>query len=137
MTEELYRIGELANMAGLGPRTVDFYTRTGLITPEKRSGKYRLYSPDCLDQLKLIKVLRESKYSIKSIKAILDGGTQDLVLEAARLNVELKNMAETIAGLNKKSLDSRTRSALTALALQGMVLSQNLFLLLEQGNLML
>ena len=45
----LLRIGELANLAGVSTRTVDFYTGLGLIEPaERTAGNFRLYSADCM-----------------------------------------------------------------------------------------
>ena len=48
----LLRIGELANLAGVSTRTVDFYTGLGLIEPaERTAGNFRLYSADCIDRI--------------------------------------------------------------------------------------
>ena len=35
--EKLYKIGELAKIADVSPRTIDYYTKLSLIEPEKRS----------------------------------------------------------------------------------------------------
>ncbi|MBO7745549.1 MerR family transcriptional regulator [Paenibacillus sp. MWE-103] len=75
MTEPmLYRIGELAKLAGVSPRTIDFYTSSGLIEPERRSAKnYRLYSDETLARLKRIVEMKKDKYSLDEIKASLSG----------------------------------------------------------------
>ncbi|WP_219837913.1 MerR family transcriptional regulator [Paenibacillus sp. R14(2021)] len=70
----LYRIGELSKLAGVSPRTIDFYTSTGLIEPEKRSPKnYRLYSDETLLRLKRIVQMKKDKYSLEEIKASMTG----------------------------------------------------------------
>lgn len=66
----LYRIGELSRLAGLSPRTIDFYTSLGLIEPESRSAKnYRLYNDETLHRLKRIEQLKKEKLSLDEIKA--------------------------------------------------------------------
>jgi MerR family copper efflux transcriptional regulator len=45
--EKLYKIGELAKLADVSSRTIDYYTKLNLIEPEKRSDtNYRLYSDE-------------------------------------------------------------------------------------------
>lgn len=62
----LYRIGELAKAAGISERTIDYYTKLGLITPESRSMKnYRLYSHETLVVLQRINQLKQEKYTLK------------------------------------------------------------------------
>jgi DNA-binding transcriptional MerR regulator len=57
---ELLRIGDVARRAGVSRRTVDFYTRMGLLQPAKRSqGNYRLYPPESVDRIHLIRRLEE------------------------------------------------------------------------------
>jgi DNA-binding transcriptional MerR regulator len=56
--EPLLRIGELAKRAGVSPRTVDFYTSLGLLTPARRSGgNFRLYHPGDVHRITLIRRL--------------------------------------------------------------------------------
>lgn len=45
MGQELLRIGELASLAQVSRRTVDFYTGLGLLTPTRSAGNFRLYQP--------------------------------------------------------------------------------------------
>ena len=57
-TEQLLRIGELAKRAGVSPRTVDFYTDLGLLSPTRRSGgNFRLYHPGDVHRITLIRRL--------------------------------------------------------------------------------
>ncbi|MEB3100234.1 MerR family transcriptional regulator [Ferviditalea candida] len=70
---KLYKIGELARLANVSPRTVDYYTTLGLILPEKRTGgNYRLYSDETLVRLKRIDELKKAKYSLEEVKEELD-----------------------------------------------------------------
>ncbi|REE84364.1 DNA-binding transcriptional MerR regulator [Paenibacillus taihuensis] len=70
MSLPLHRIGELSKLAGVSPRTIDFYTSLGLIEPERRSAKnYRLYNDETLHRLKRIEQLKKEKLSLDEIKA--------------------------------------------------------------------
>lgn len=65
----LYRIGELSNLAGISPRTIDYYTGLGLLAPAKRStGNYRLYDDDTLTRIRRIEQLKAQKYSLEEIR---------------------------------------------------------------------
>lgn len=67
---KLYRIGELAKLAGVSARTIDYYTAIGLLTPVKRSkGNYRLYNDETLQRIRRIEQLKAQKYSLEEIKA--------------------------------------------------------------------
>ncbi|UUZ79978.1 MerR family transcriptional regulator [Paenibacillus sp. P26] len=69
---KLYKIGELARLSEVSPRTIDYYTKLGLIEPETRSDtNYRLYSDETLTRLKRIESMKREKYSLEEIKATL------------------------------------------------------------------
>lgn len=70
--EKLYKIGELARLADVSSRTIDYYTKLNLIEPEKRSDtNYRLYSDETLNRLKRIESMKNEKYTLEEIKANL------------------------------------------------------------------
>jgi DNA-binding transcriptional MerR regulator len=56
----LLRIAEVADEVGLTPRAIRYYEELGLLAPAARSdGAYRLYDPDDIERLRLIKGLRD------------------------------------------------------------------------------
>ena len=70
--EPLYRIGELASLAGVSSRTVDYYTQIGLLQSCRRTaGNYRLYGQEALERLKLIVAYREQGLPLSAIDARL------------------------------------------------------------------
>jgi MerR family copper efflux transcriptional regulator len=70
--KKLYKIGELAQLAGVSSRTIDYYTKLGLIEPEKRSDtNYRLYGDETLLRLKRIESMKKEKYSLEEIRSSL------------------------------------------------------------------
>lgn len=69
---KLHRIGELSRLAGVSPRTIDYYTKLGLIHPEKRSDtNYRLYSDETLLRLKRIEEMKKEKYTLEEIRTTM------------------------------------------------------------------
>jgi MerR family copper efflux transcriptional regulator len=72
ISQVLLRIGEVANQAGVSPRTVDFYTSLGLITPAARSnGNYRLYHPHVVEQIATIRTLEAHGVPLQDIAAAM------------------------------------------------------------------
>lgn len=111
----LYRIGELAKLADISPRTIDFYTSMGLIQPECRSAKnYRLYSDETLLRLKRIDQLKKDKYTLDEIRATLKDWRKisteeqvsnkltDLQLQLERLQREVQELEPVINQLKPK-----------------------------------
>ncbi|MBW7477726.1 MerR family transcriptional regulator [Paenibacillus oenotherae] len=111
----LYRIGELAKLAEISPRTIDFYTSMGLIEPERRSAKnYRLYSDETLLRLKRIVQLKKDKYSLDEIRENLNhwgkvsseeqvsSKLTDLQMQLERLQREVQELEPVINQLKPK-----------------------------------
>lgn len=138
----LYRIGELAKVANTSERTIDYYTKLGLIAPETRSMKnYRLYSHETLVALERINQLKHEKYTLEEIKSMMHKWNEaapeadvsdklvELELQMQRLEREVKALEPMISGL-KPGQASR---ALSALIPQGVACMEAIRLLLTQG----
>ncbi len=71
-----YTIGEFARLLGVSPRTIDFYTRQGLLHPEQaeRGHGYRHYSEEDRRRVSLVKQLQARKFSLQEIRQALDSG---------------------------------------------------------------
>lgn len=73
MNEPYWKVGELAEQAGLTVRTLHHYDRTGLLKPSQRGvGRHRLYAAADVRRLLEIKCLRQLGLSLKQIGRILD-----------------------------------------------------------------
>lgn len=74
VSDRLLRIQEVAEETGLTPRSIRYYEERGLLRPAARSeGAYRLYDASDLEQLRLIKGLRDDAgLSIADIGQILE-----------------------------------------------------------------
>ena len=68
---ELLRIGEVAKLLGVTPKTVRHYEKVGLLRqPERSEAGYRLYRADDLLRLHRIKRLRSLGLSLAQVKAV-------------------------------------------------------------------
>jgi len=114
----LYRIGELAELAGVNKSVVDHYTRLGLIEPEKRSdGKYRLYSEEALKRIDFVKKCQEKRLSLAEIREALEGersiGKAEVSLCMANASIALDEALGELKGISA-SLENASSSDLDA-----------------------
>lgn len=67
------RIGELAQKAGVTPRTIRYYEHLGLLSPSEREGKgFRYYTEAELARLRKIDALQSLGLSLEEISSIID-----------------------------------------------------------------
>lgn len=62
-----YRVEELAEAAGITPRTLRFYRERGLIPPPRREGRIAWYGPRHLARLRTIAALLERGHTLSGI----------------------------------------------------------------------
>lgn len=99
---ERLRIGEVARLVGVTPKTVRHYEKVGLLPEAERSESgYRLYSADDLLRLHRVKKLRSLGLSLRQVRSVLGEGDGGLslrtTLEALRSQVEAE-----MAGLEER-----------------------------------
>ncbi|OWR27239.1 transcriptional regulator [Saccharibacillus sp. O23] len=141
---KLFRIGELAKAAGTSERTIDYYTKLGLIQPRDRSmTNYRLYGPETLLRLQRIHELKEEKFTLEEIRERLDrwnaaSGDERVsekltLLEShlAQIEKELKELQPMLQDLDP----AQARKTFSQLVPQGIACIEAIKLLLGQ-NLM-
>ena len=92
----LYATGEIAKLAGVSVRTVQFYDRKGILPPSQLSeGGRRLYSQEDLGKLQRICLWKTMGLSLEAIKGILESQNADKVLELL-LEQQAKALEEDI-----------------------------------------
>ena len=69
---KIFTISELAEEAGVTPRTIRFYTAEGLLPPPDTRGRYARYGEEHLDRLRLIQQLKEAFLPLHAIRTHLD-----------------------------------------------------------------
>ena len=93
----LLRIGELANLAGVSTRTVDFYTGLGLIEAAQRTaGNFRLYDASCVDRIAAIKVLEANGVSLADMAGALERGVGDQAGQLVQVQGDLETLREAV-----------------------------------------
>jgi DNA-binding transcriptional MerR regulator len=70
--ETLYTISQLAERAGVTPRTIRYYTAEGLLPRPDARGQYALYGPEHLLRLQLIARLKDAYLPLGEIKARIE-----------------------------------------------------------------
>ena len=94
MTEAThYTIGHLAELAGVTPRTIRYYTAEGLLPRPDARGQYALYGEEHLLRLQLIAQLKESYLPLGEIKARIEN------LDDAQIRALLDDHRESLAPL--------------------------------------
>lgn len=137
---KLYRIGELAKAAEVSERTIDYYTKIGLISPDSRTQKnYRLYSAETLNQLERINMLKQEKYTLEEIREKLELWSKvspehqvtekisSLEIHLQQLEREVKELEPLISNLKP----SQARNAFTSLTPQSLACIEALRILLN------
>jgi DNA-binding transcriptional MerR regulator len=76
MSEQGYRVPEVCKVVGITYRQLDYWARTGLVTPSIRdaqgSGTQRLYSFHDLVTLRVIKSLLDTGISLQRVRKAVD-----------------------------------------------------------------
>lgn len=68
-----YSIGDIARRVGLSTSALRYYETLGLLpTPERSSGRRR-YDQDALDRLAMIDVAQRAGFTLREVRALLDG----------------------------------------------------------------
>jgi MerR family copper efflux transcriptional regulator len=125
MNQGNYTIGEFARLLEVSPRTIDFYTRQGLLHPAQpaRGHGYRHYTQEDRRRVSLIKQLQANKFSLQEIRQVLDSsGRKDafsaveavekMALDLKRLQSLVKNTRSSASLLNQPAIGALAREAL-------------------------
>jgi DNA-binding transcriptional MerR regulator len=95
---ETLKIGELAEMANVTKRTVDYYTNLGLLKAERSASNYRYYSVGELERLRRIEGYKRENLSLEDIKELLKKDKEAASAIEER-GLQLKNKMD---GLNEE-----------------------------------
>lgn len=111
------RIGELADQAGVGPKTLRYYESIGLLPePPRTSSGYRDYGPEAVTRVAFVRRAQASGMSLREIGhvlAIRDAGerpcehVKDLLVRRARevsaRIEELERMHDDLRALSRRA----------------------------------
>lgn len=137
----MYRIGELAKLANVSKRTIDYYTQIGLLHVDKTSkSNYRLYSEQALNDIQFIEECKLFNMCLQDIKERMElkrsqTNEEDKLIKQAEILAkhmkqleheikELKPIFDKMNGENQEIIASR-------ISPQSMALMQSLMILLH------
>jgi DNA-binding transcriptional MerR regulator len=90
----LLSIGALAERTGLSVRTIRFYSDEGVVPPARRTGAgFRLYGPEALVRLGLVRTLRDLGLDLATIRRVLErdvGVPEVAAAHAAALDAQIR-----------------------------------------------
>jgi DNA-binding transcriptional MerR regulator len=142
---KLYKIGQLSRLSDVSPRTIDYYTKLGLIQPEKRSdSNYRYYSDETLRRLKRIEMMKKEKYTLEEIKANLDllekvSHNDQMTDKLSALQIHLQQLEKEVKEISpmiEQLRPSQARNVHKMITPSGAALIEALLILLGKGPLM-
>jgi DNA-binding transcriptional MerR regulator len=70
-------IGAVAREAGIAQSAIRYYEEEGLLPLPERVGGRRIYGPDVVDRLRVIRTARELGFSLEDIRTLLHGFSAD------------------------------------------------------------
>jgi MerR family transcriptional regulator, redox-sensitive transcriptional activator SoxR len=74
---ETLPISEVARQAGIRASAIRYYEAEGLLESPDRSGGWRVFPPDVVDRLKVIRMARELGFTLDDIRTLLNGFSSD------------------------------------------------------------
>lgn len=133
----LLKIGELAEVCRVSKRTVDYYTKMGLLQCERSETNYRFYGEDAIDDIRFIEHCKEMQMSLSQIQQrltvkkssqvdteIIHNQVKQVMNKMAYLGAELKDIHESVEKLDeetqtkiKKNLSPQTVALIQSLLL--------------------
>lgn len=95
----MYKVKDIADIAGISVRTLHHYDDIGLLIPDSVTEKgYRLYSLENLERLQQILFFKELDFNLNEIKEILDNPNFD---KKEALNNHKRLLEEKVRRLKK------------------------------------
>src|SRR4051812_2091034 len=70
--ENLYKIGDLAELVGATTRTLRYYEEMGLLVSVRNASGQRLYDEGAVTRLKFINELKSGGFSLNEVKGFFD-----------------------------------------------------------------
>jgi DNA-binding transcriptional MerR regulator len=134
--DQLLSIGQLAAQSGRSRRTIDFYSRNGLLPFARSEGGRRLYGRDSVERLTLIDVYKASRMRLDEIRRMLDEPAAPRATQVAEIDEQLTRLSAEVSRMrsNSEPLEPELRDRTTHAAARAMALAQALLLLLPETN---
>ena len=94
------RAGQVAELTGVNVQTLRYYEQRGLVPPPDRShGGHRLYEPDIVDHIKLIRVARRLGFTLDEVSDLMTGKPRKHSRLSERAEAKLDEIDQRIADM--------------------------------------
>ena len=107
---ELLKIGELAQQVNVTKRTIDYYTRIGLLKAERSASNYRYYKKETVQLIVEIEQLKKRGLSLQEIAKQLNieqAQYEEVDIQAIRIHMqELEKEVKLLAAELEKNPDA-------------------------------
>ena len=100
----VYRIGEIAEIAHVSKRTIDYYTSIGLLKAERSKSNYRIYSDESLEDLKFIEECKSLHFPLDEIKRKLEMRKEKNIRES-EVEKHVSSVTQLMKQLNSDLFD--------------------------------
>lgn len=126
-------IGQLAAQSGRSRRTIDFYSRNGLLPFVRSEGGHRLFRPDTLERLTMIDVYKASRLRLDEIRRLLDEPVDARATQVAEIDDQLTRLSAEVSRLSAEGvpLPPESRDRASHAAGRAIALAQALLLFME------
>jgi DNA-binding transcriptional MerR regulator len=126
-------IGQLAAQSGRSRRTLDFYSRNGLLPFVRSEGGHRLFRPETLERLSLIDVYKASRLRLDEIRRLLDEPAKEHATQVAEIDNQLTRLSADVLRMQAQGvpLEAESRDRATHAAGRALALAQTLLLFME------
>lgn len=114
-----YKISEISKLYNIGPDSLRYYERLGILKPRRDTNGYRLYSLKELHKLNMIRDLRSLDFSMEQIKEYLEKQSIENTLtllhdEQALLRERIKELKKREKIIKNRILDLAAMSEISA-----------------------
>ena len=105
--KQFYKIGEISKLYKIGPDSLRYYEKLGLLTPKRGENDYRLYTLNDLWRLNVIRDLRKLDFPMEKIQEYIENRTVETTKEL--LSEELNAIESQLQELEelKKNVTDR------------------------------
>jgi DNA-binding transcriptional MerR regulator len=134
VTEGQYlSIGQLAAQSGRSRRTIDFYSRNGLLPFVRTEGGHRLFRPETLERLTMIDVYKAARLRLDEIRRLLDEPVKEHATQVAEIDDQLTRLSAEVSRMRAQGvpLEPESRDRATHAAGRAIALAQALLLFME------
>ncbi|TCP58144.1 DNA-binding transcriptional MerR regulator [Tumebacillus sp. BK434] len=139
---KLHKIGELARLANVSRRTIDYYTQLGLLNPQRSASGYRYYTEEDTVRLKLVELYKQEHLTLEEIRERLQfesqttNDTQQATEKVQEIQALMCKLEEHLLELKPflATLDEKQWKALTQSAARKGTTLFNLLAILFQVN---